>query len=67
MFPFITMCLVYFATAPAIDWIYKIGFVEFIFDSRYYRKVINTLGNIVFLIYYNIQEALTDVFVEFSA
>ncbi|XP_072948849.1 putative inorganic phosphate cotransporter [Epargyreus clarus] len=44
MFPFIAMWLVYFATAPAIDWICKIGFVEFIFDLRYYRKVINTLG-----------------------
>ncbi|CAH2096619.1 unnamed protein product [Euphydryas editha] len=43
-FPLASVLAVYILTAPTIDIIYKIGYIDYLFDTKYFRKVINGLG-----------------------
>ncbi|XP_046965520.1 putative inorganic phosphate cotransporter isoform X1 [Vanessa cardui] len=42
--PLASMWAVYILTAPTIDIIYRVGYADYLFDIKYYRKIINCLG-----------------------
>ncbi|XP_052741527.1 putative inorganic phosphate cotransporter [Bicyclus anynana] len=42
--PLATMWMVYVTTAPAVDLFYRFGHINFLFDVKYFRKIINGLG-----------------------
>ncbi|XP_045448058.1 putative inorganic phosphate cotransporter [Melitaea cinxia] len=43
--PLVSAWAVYILTSPTIDIIYRIGYADFLFDIKYFRKIINGLGS----------------------
>ncbi|XP_073955800.1 putative inorganic phosphate cotransporter isoform X2 [Choristoneura fumiferana] len=42
--PFIAMWFMYLATTPTVEWIHNSGFMSYMLNTTYYRKLINALG-----------------------
>ncbi|XP_045772827.1 putative inorganic phosphate cotransporter [Maniola jurtina] len=43
--PFAAMWMVHAMTAPAVELIYRFGYINYLFDVKYFRKIINGLGS----------------------
>nr|XP_034831921.1 putative inorganic phosphate cotransporter [Maniola hyperantus] len=43
--PLAAMWMVHMTTAPAVELIYRFGYINYLFDDKYFRKIINSLGS----------------------